>query len=109
MLKTSGENRAKVAGNVLTIQSKDRKRSRSKGGSAKKMSKPKTKGKEKSKDETCYHCHKTGHWKRNCKSNLEEVKKGKASEAGVSGINVIEIHISTMTNWIRYRLRDSYL
>jgi len=43
MLKTSGENKARVAGNVLTIQSKDRKRSRSKGGSAKKRSKPKTK------------------------------------------------------------------
>src|SRR5665213_591621 len=100
MLKTSGENKARVAGNVLMIQSKDRKRSRSKGGLAKKMSKPKTKGKEKSKAETCYHCHKTGHWKRNCKSYLEEVKKGKASEAGVSGINVIEIHLSTMTKWV---------
>ena len=36
MLKTSVENKARVAGNVLTIQSKDRKRSKSKGGSAKK-------------------------------------------------------------------------
>src|SRR5665213_2214540 len=74
MLKTSGENKARVAGNVLMIQSKDRKRSRSKGGAGNSLSKPKTKGKKKSEDVTCFHCKNTRHWKCNCKIYLEEVK-----------------------------------
>jgi hypothetical protein len=35
-------------------------------------SKPKTKGKlDPSRDEECFHCHKNGHWFRNCKKYLE--------------------------------------
>jgi hypothetical protein len=36
-------------------------------------SKPKTKGKsDSSPDEECFHCHKKGHWFRNCKKYLYE-------------------------------------
>jgi hypothetical protein len=36
-------------------------------------SKPKTKGKSgPSPDEKCFHCHKKGHWFRNCKKYLDE-------------------------------------
>jgi hypothetical protein len=41
-------------------------------------SKPKTKGKSApSLDEECFHCHKKGHWFRNCKKYLDEQKKKK--------------------------------
>ncbi|KAK9043134.1 hypothetical protein V6N11_071484 [Hibiscus sabdariffa] len=33
----------------------------------------------------CFHCGKTGHWKRNCPIYLEDVKKAKAVGASVSG------------------------
>ncbi|KAK8583636.1 hypothetical protein V6N12_067899 [Hibiscus sabdariffa] len=37
-----------------------------------------------SKDGKCFHCEKSGHWKRNCHVYLEEVKKAKAVGASVS-------------------------
>jgi hypothetical protein len=64
-------------------------------------SKPKTKGKPgPSLDEECFHCHRKGHWFRNCKKYLEEQKKG--SETSASVINVIEINIavSSSDSWV---------
>jgi hypothetical protein len=66
-------------------------------------SKPKKKGKSSpSPDEECFHCHKKGHWFRNCKKYLEEQKKKKGSEISASGINVIEINIavSSSDSWV---------
>jgi hypothetical protein len=66
-------------------------------------SKPKTKGKSVlSLDEECFHCHKNGHWFRNCKKYLDEQKKKKGSETSASGINVIEINIavSSSDSWV---------
>ena len=84
------------------IQGGIRKKQKSKGGAGKSLSKPKTKGKEKSEDVTCFHCKKSGHWKRNCKIYLEEVKKskGKALEAGTAGMTVIDVNISILDNWV---------
>jgi hypothetical protein len=65
-------------------------------------SKPKTKGKSSpSPDEECFHCHKKGHWFRNCEKYSEEQKK-KGSETSTSGINVIEINIavSSSDSWV---------
>ncbi|KAK9020276.1 hypothetical protein V6N11_054766 [Hibiscus sabdariffa] len=67
-------------------------------GNGKKVAKSKGSGKTKakgknvlkpkgaiSKDGKCFHCNKSGHWKRNCPVYLEEVKKAKAVGASVSG------------------------
>ena len=48
-----------------------------------------------SKDGKCFHCEKSGQWKRNCPVYLEEVKKAKAVGGSVSGIYVIDVEMST--------------
>ncbi|KAI5435338.1 hypothetical protein KIW84_021951 [Lathyrus oleraceus] len=50
------------------------------------------------KEGTCFHCGKTGHWKRNCPKYLEDKKNG--VETSTSGIFVIEINLSTFASWV---------
>ena len=50
------------------------------------------------KEGSCFHCGETGHWKRNCKIYLEELKKKKGSETSTSGIFVIEVNLSTSSS-----------
>ncbi|KAL4332985.1 hypothetical protein GQ457_07G006920 [Hibiscus cannabinus] len=82
-------------------------------GKGKKVSKSKGNGKTKpkgkealkpkggvSKDGKCFHCSKTGHWKRNCPIYLEDFKKAKAVGASVSCIYVIDVHMSTSSSWV---------
>ncbi|KAL4302067.1 hypothetical protein GQ457_10G012170 [Hibiscus cannabinus] len=82
-------------------------------GKGKKVAKSKGNGKTKpkgkealkpkggvSKDGKCFHCGKTGHWKRNCLIYLEDVKKAKAVGASISGIYVIDVHMSTSSSWV---------
>ncbi|KAL4361042.1 hypothetical protein GQ457_04G019040 [Hibiscus cannabinus] len=52
------------------------------------------------KDGKCFYCGKSGHWKRNCPIYLEDVKKAKAVGASVSGIYVIDVHMSTSSSWV---------
>ncbi|GKB07114.1 zinc finger, CCHC-type containing protein [Tanacetum coccineum] len=52
---------------------------------------PHAKKEHPAKDTECHHCHKTGHWKRNCPLYLAELKKNKASTSGTSGIFTIEL------------------
>ncbi|KAK8554367.1 hypothetical protein V6N12_031331 [Hibiscus sabdariffa] len=53
-----------------------------------------------SKDGKCFHCNKSGHWKRNYPVYLEEVKKAKAVGASVSSIYVIDVNMSTSSSWV---------
>jgi hypothetical protein len=110
MLKTDGDSIKKNPNHVMMVQKEKKKRKcwmPPKGKGKEKIfdqpssSKPKTKSKSiHSPDEECFHCHKKGHWFRNCKKYLEEQKK--VSETFASGINVIEINIAVCSSdsWI---------
>jgi hypothetical protein len=79
MLKTAEDSIKKNPNHVMMVQKEKKKRKRwtpPKGKGIEKVSdepsksksKPKTKGKSgPSPDEECFHCHKKGHWFRNCK------------------------------------------
>ncbi|XP_074302883.1 uncharacterized protein LOC141637218 [Silene latifolia] len=95
MLKTAEPSIKKApTSNVLMIQKGkgfkkqgSDKEGKSKANIAKLKPKPKlVKGKP--SDDVYHYCNKKGHWKRNCKKYLEEVKNG--SLASTSGIYVIE-------------------
>jgi hypothetical protein len=112
MLKTVEDSIKKNANHVMMVQKEKKKRKRCtppKGKGKEKVSnepsssKPKIKGKPNpSPNEECFHCHKKGHWFKNCKKYLEEQKKKKGSETSVLGINVIEINIavSSSDSWV---------
>ncbi|GJX59860.1 putative RNA-directed DNA polymerase, partial [Tanacetum coccineum] len=62
---------------------------------------PPAKKEHPAEDTECHHCHKTGHWKRNCPLYLAELKKNKASASGTSGIFTIELFSFPKSNsWI---------
>ena len=63
-------------------------------------SKPKAKKPKPPKEGVCFFCNEQGHWKRNCKLYLEDLKKKKSSEATTSGIYVIEVNLSTSASWV---------
>ena len=74
-----------------------------KGNKAKKgkgQSKPKAKKPKPPKEGVFFFCNEQGHWKRNCKLYLEDLKKKKSSEATTSGIYVIEVNLSTSVSWV---------
>jgi hypothetical protein len=103
MFKTAEDSIKKKLNHVMMVQKEKKKRKRwtpPKGKGKEKVSneplssKPTIKGMaDPSPDEECFHCHKKGHWFRNCKKYLEEKKK-KRSETFASGINAIEINIA---------------
>ncbi|KAK8585384.1 hypothetical protein V6N13_076258 [Hibiscus sabdariffa] len=91
MLRTT-ESNMKKGGSKSILMVREAKRKEKKVAKSKGVNKTKSKGKEAlkpkggvSKDGKCFHCGKTGHWKRNCPMYLEDVKKAKAVGASVSG------------------------
>ncbi|KAK8700605.1 hypothetical protein V6N13_018996 [Hibiscus sabdariffa] len=91
MLQTT-EGDMKKGGSKSILVVREAKRKEKKVAKSKGNGKTKAKGKnalkpkdEISKDGKCFHCEKSGHWKRNCPIYLEEVKKAKAVGASVSG------------------------
>ncbi|KAK8708412.1 hypothetical protein V6N13_059454 [Hibiscus sabdariffa] len=108
MLRTAESNMKKGGSkSVLMVREAKGKGKGKKVAKSKGNSKTKPKGKEAlkpkggvNKDGKCFHCGKTGHWKRNCPIYLEDVKKAKAVGASVSGIYVIDVHMSTSSSWV---------
>ncbi|KAK9034771.1 hypothetical protein V6N11_076828 [Hibiscus sabdariffa] len=106
MLRTAKSN-MKKGGSKSILMVREAKRNEKKVAKSKGVGKTKSKGKEAlkpkggvSKDGKCFHCGKTGHWKRNCPMYLEDVKKAKAVGASVSGIYVIDVNMSTSPSWV---------
>ncbi|XP_050216848.1 uncharacterized protein LOC126667806 [Mercurialis annua] len=93
MLKTAEKNIKNEIKDVLMVnKGKGMKRSGKGKGKAFKKSKPKSKPKTKDepkakppKEGTCFFCKEPGHWKRNCKKYLDDLKKNKGSETTTSG------------------------
>ncbi|KAL4290160.1 hypothetical protein GQ457_14G019690 [Hibiscus cannabinus] len=108
MLRTADGNMKKGGSkSVLIVREAKGKGKGKKVAKSKGNGKTKPKGKEAlkpkggvSQDGKCFHCGKTGHWKRNCPIYLEDVKKAKAVGASVSGIYVIDVHMSTSSSWV---------
>ena len=115
MLKTA-EHNIKTTSNFLMVQKskgKDTKRKWVTKGKAKDYRKPKpnldTKGKKpktkqpkakEPKEGQCFFYNEPGHWKRNCKLYLDDLKKKKGSETTSLGIYVIEFNLSTSVSWV---------
>ena len=103
MLKTAEKNLKSNTKDVLMVnKGKGMKRvGKGKGKATKGFQKPKPKPKPKSKAEPkakegiCFFCNEPGHWKRNCKLYLDDLKKKKGGETTSSGIHVIELNLST--------------
>ena len=124
MIKTV-EHNIKANSNVLMVQKgkgNDMKRKWVTKGKAKDNKKPKpnpdTKGKKpktkqpkakEPKERQCYFYNEQGHWKRNCKLYLEDLKKKKGSETTSSGIYVIKVNLYFCFMGIGYRLWISHL
>ncbi|KAK8624779.1 hypothetical protein V6N13_089665 [Hibiscus sabdariffa] len=108
MLRTAEGNMKKGGSKfVLMVHEAKGKGKGKKVAKSKGNGKTKPKGKEAlkpkggvSKDGKCFHCGKTGHWKRNYPIYLEDVKKAKAVGASVSGIYVIDVNMSTSSSWV---------
>ncbi|KAL4277814.1 hypothetical protein GQ457_03G017540 [Hibiscus cannabinus] len=108
MLRTAEGNMKKGRSkSVLMVREAKGKGKGKKVAKSKGNGKTKPKGKEALKpkggvirDGKCFHCGKIGHWKRNCPIYLEDVKKAKAVGASISGIYVIDVHMSTSSSWV---------
>jgi hypothetical protein len=82
ILKTTEDRIKKNPNHVMMVKNEKKKRKhwmppkgkdKEKDSNEPSSSKPKTKGKSgPSPDEECFHCHKKGHWFKNCKKYLEE-------------------------------------
>jgi hypothetical protein len=115
MLKTVEESIKKNPTHVMVVQKENKKRKHwtpHKGKAKGKVhnepsgskQKPKVKSDSTPNDE-CFHCHAKGHWSRNSKKYLEDLKKKKGSETYASDINVINITeiniaISSSESWV---------
>ena len=104
MLKNVETNIQKTNPVLMVQKGEDMKRKgKGKGNKAKKgkgQSKPKAKKPKPPKEGVCFFYNEQGHWKKNCKLYLEDLKKKKSSEATTSSIYVIEVNLYTSASWV---------
>ena len=99
MLKTPEQNIKSKPGHVLMVQKGKGFKNKGKGkGKGKSNAQPKAKA---PKEGVCLFCNEPGHWKRNCKLYLEDLKKKKKTgDTSSSGIYVIQINFSPSSSWV---------
>ena len=81
---------------------KRKEKGKRKANAIKDSEKPKPKPQPKAKppkEGACHFYNELGHWKRNCKLYLEDLKK-KGDGASSSGIHVIKVNLSTSNSWV---------
>ena len=108
MLKTAESNFPPKKSSVLLIGEGSNPKKRKRNSSKKKKVGEKMPVPPKAEDPkskvVCFHCNKVGHWKRNCKVYLAELKKKKGSEttASDSGMFMIEVNmsLSQISTWV---------
>ena len=111
MLKTAEQNIKSKSGHVLMVQKgkgfKNKGKGKGKGkvkGKGKSNAQPKPKPEPKAKapkEGVCFFCNEPGHWKRNCKLYLEDLKKKKKTDETSSlGIYAIQINFSPFSSWV---------
>jgi len=108
MLKTAESNFPPKKSSVLLIGEGSNPKKRKRNSSKKKKVGEKTPVPPKAEDPeskvVCFHCNKVGHWKRNYKVYLAELKKKKGSEttASDSGMFMIEVNMSLnqISTWV---------
>jgi len=104
MLKTAESNFPPKKSSVLLIGEGSNPKKRKRNPSKKKKVGEKTPVPPKAEDPkskvVCFHCNKVGHWKRNCKVYLAELKKkGSETTASDSGMFMIEVNMSFLLGY----------
>ncbi|KAL8109813.1 hypothetical protein AgCh_025782 [Apium graveolens] len=111
MLKTAESNFPPKKSSVLLIGEGFNPKKRKRNPSKKKKVGEKTPVPPKAEDPkskvVCFHCNKVGHWKRNCKVYLAELKKKKGSETTASDSGMFMIEVNMSLNQISTRVLDT--
>ena len=107
MLKTAEQNIKSKPSHVLMVQNRKGFKNKGNGkgkGKGKSNAQPKPKPEPKAKapkEGVCFFYNEPGHWKRNCKLYLEDLKKKKKTDdTSSSGIYVIQINFSPSSSWV---------